>query len=106
MGWIKRGPTGFIGTNKSCSQETVGNLIADFNAGQLRSRGSRASLRSALAKRGAQVVDLRGWRAIDRAERQGGGARPRRKITDVDELLEAAQPTSLSRRGLRNLVRA
>lgn len=105
VGWIKRGPTGFIGTNKSCSQETVDHLIADFNAGLLRGRGSRTSLRSALASRGTQVVDLRGWRVIDRAERQAGGARPRRKITDVEELLEAARPARVPRRGLRNLVR-
>ncbi|WP_280348741.1 FAD-dependent oxidoreductase [Nocardia neocaledoniensis] len=35
-GWIKRGPTGFIGTNKSCAQETVEQLAADFNSGALR----------------------------------------------------------------------
>ncbi|MFQ6396722.1 FAD-dependent oxidoreductase [Nocardia sp. KC 131] len=34
-GWIKRGPTGFIGTNKSCAQETVQQLADDFNAGRL-----------------------------------------------------------------------
>jgi ferredoxin--NADP+ reductase len=34
-GWIKRGPTGFIGTNKSCAQETVKSLIDDYNAGLL-----------------------------------------------------------------------
>lgn len=34
-GWIKRGPTGFIGTNKSCAQETVRSLVDDFNAGPL-----------------------------------------------------------------------
>ncbi|MBF6331640.1 FAD-dependent oxidoreductase [Nocardia transvalensis] len=34
-GWIKRGPTGFIGTNKSCAQQTVQQLVDDFNAGRL-----------------------------------------------------------------------
>ncbi|GGC61961.1 ferredoxin [Hoyosella rhizosphaerae] len=34
-GWIKRGPSGFIGTNKSCAKETVDNLIEDFNVGKL-----------------------------------------------------------------------
>ncbi|MBF6351232.1 FAD-dependent oxidoreductase [Nocardia flavorosea] len=34
-GWIKRGPTGFIGTNKSCAQETVQQLAGDFNTGRL-----------------------------------------------------------------------
>ena len=31
-GWIKRGPTGFIGTNKSCALQTVQHLVDDFNA--------------------------------------------------------------------------
>ncbi|PQM44737.1 putative ferredoxin/ferredoxin--NADP reductase [Mycobacterium talmoniae] len=38
-GWIKRGPTGFIGTNKSCAQETVRSLVADYNAGLLQVSG-------------------------------------------------------------------
>ncbi|MEZ0364218.1 FAD-dependent oxidoreductase [Mycobacterium sp. pUA109] len=38
-GWIKRGPTGFIGTNKSCAQETVRSLVADYNAGLLQLSG-------------------------------------------------------------------
>ena len=40
VGWIKRGPTGFIGTNKSCSQDTVLGLVEDHNAGRL-GRGAR-----------------------------------------------------------------
>lgn len=35
VGWIKRGPTGFIGTNKGCSQDTVAALVEDYNAGRL-----------------------------------------------------------------------
>ncbi|MEU2038023.1 FAD-dependent oxidoreductase [Nocardia niwae] len=42
-GWIKRGPTGFIGTNKSCAQETVRHLAADFNAGRLREPAESAA---------------------------------------------------------------
>ncbi|WP_330253328.1 FAD-dependent oxidoreductase [Nocardia sp. NBC_00565] len=42
-GWIKRGPTGFIGTNKSCAQETVRQLADDFNAGRLREPASGAT---------------------------------------------------------------
>ncbi|MEV4257695.1 hypothetical protein AB0J52_31435, partial [Spirillospora sp. NPDC049652] len=34
-GWIKRGPTGFIGTNKTCARETVRQIVADHNAGRL-----------------------------------------------------------------------
>lgn len=104
VGWIKRGPTGFIGTNKSCSQETVGHLIADFNAGMLEPRGSRQSLRTLIAGREVRVVDLRGWRAIDRAERMAGVGRPRRKITTIDGLVEAAGPVRVPGRGLGKLV--
>ncbi|MFI7666022.1 FAD-dependent oxidoreductase [Nocardia sp. NPDC049526] len=42
-GWIKRGPTGFIGTNKSCAQETVRQLADDFNAGRLREPAGKAA---------------------------------------------------------------
>ena len=106
VGWIKRGPTGFIGTNKSCSQETVGHLIADFNSGLLESRGSRTSLQNLIAEHGVRVVDLPGWRAIDRAERSAGVGRPRRKLTTVDGLLHAAESANLPRRGLSKLVRS
>ncbi len=34
-GWIKRGPRGFIGTNRTCAQETVAALVDDHNAGLL-----------------------------------------------------------------------
>ncbi|MDR7086713.1 ferredoxin--NADP+ reductase [Aeromicrobium panaciterrae] len=106
VGWIKRGPTGFIGTNKSCSEETIGHVIADFNAGVLVTRGSRESLRAAIDRGGLRAVNLRGWRAIDRAERRAGAGRPRRKITSVDELLEVAQSERGPRRGLSKMVRA
>ena len=106
VGWIKRGPTGFIGTNKSCAEETVHHLVVDFNAGLLTSRRSRQSLRSAIARRRPGVVNLSGWRAIDRAERDAGVGRPRRKITSVEELLNAAESARVPRRGLGNLVRS
>lgn len=41
VGWAKRGPTGFIGTNKGCSQDTVAALVDDHNAGLLRPVTSR-----------------------------------------------------------------
>ncbi|MGV0798104.1 4Fe-4S binding protein, partial [Mycolicibacterium elephantis] len=83
-GWIKRGPTGFIGTNKSCAAETVHNLVADYNGGLLpdpgRDRAKRAALDRLVRSRQPDVVDAVGWKAIDAAEvARGGGQRPRRK---------------------------
>ncbi|BBX20288.1 ferredoxin [Mycolicibacterium duvalii] len=91
-GWIKRGPTGFIGTNKSCAAETVRSLVADFNDGMLTEPvGSPAALERAVRARCPEVIDRRGWKAIDDAEvARGGGRRPRGKFTSVAELTAAA----------------
>jgi ferredoxin--NADP+ reductase len=91
-GWIKRGPTGFIGTNKSCARQTVRHLVDDFNAGLLSAPVSRASALDRLVReRQPDVVDAAGWHAIDAAEVARGQAdgRPRNKFTDVPEMLAA-----------------
>ncbi|BBY31896.1 FAD-dependent oxidoreductase [Mycolicibacterium sediminis] len=91
-GWIKRGPTGFIGTNKSCAAQTVRELVADFNAGVLPGPTARSGeLDRLVRRRQPALVDVAGWRAIDSAEvARGGTERPRAKFTVVDEMLEAA----------------
>jgi len=91
-GWIKRGPTGFIGTNKSCAAETVRNLVADYNDGLLRDPQHKLSALSRFVRgRKPDVVDARGWAAIDAAEQsRGGPTRPRDKFTDVTDMLDAA----------------
>ena len=77
-GWIKRGPTGFIGTNKSCAAQTVHNLVADYNHGLLRDPVDKpAALDKLVRRRQPAVVDANGWKAIDAAEiARGGEARP------------------------------
>ena len=92
-GWIKRGPTGFIGTNKSCSFQTVAALVADFNAGRLTDPLAKpAELATLVCTRQPALVDSQGWRAINAAEIARGSAdgRPRNKFTDVAEMLAAA----------------
>lgn len=98
-GWVKRGPTGFIGTNKSCSEETVERLLDDLDAGLLATPKAAPTsglepLGRLLGDRGVQVVDLAGWQAIDREERRRGDSRERvrNKIVDIDEFLRVAQP--------------
>jgi ferredoxin/flavodoxin---NADP+ reductase len=89
-GWIKRGPTGFIGTNKSCALQTVQELVADYNAGVLADPAPRAAaLDAQVAARRPEAVDAAGWRAIDRVEITRGDAqgRPRVKFTAVPEML-------------------
>ncbi|WP_422746378.1 FAD-dependent oxidoreductase [Mycobacterium sp. WMMD1722] len=106
VGWIKRGPTGFIGTNKSCARETVHNLVDDFNNGLLPDpASSQRHLAELVRRRQPDVVDGAAWRAIDRSERaRGGSTRPRSKYTSVADMLAAAEsePTSI---GLLGRVR-
>ena len=76
-GWIKRGPTGFIGTNKSCAAETVHELVADYNDGRLHDPVAKpAALERLVRDRRPEVVDDAGWKAIDAAEISRGGERP------------------------------
>ncbi|HJC60051.1 MAG TPA: FAD-dependent oxidoreductase [Candidatus Dietzia intestinigallinarum] len=62
VGWIKRGPRGFIGSNKTCAAETVNALLDDANAGRLPSPGSAARFEALLRERRPDAVDLAGWR--------------------------------------------
>jgi ferredoxin/flavodoxin---NADP+ reductase len=97
-GWIKRGPTGVIGTNKKDATETVELLLEDARAGLLR-RTSDERLESVLAERGVEAVMYGGWEAIDVEERTRGEphGRPRVKLCTWDELLAAAR--SVAARG-------
>jgi ferredoxin/flavodoxin---NADP+ reductase len=105
-GWIKRGPTGFIGTNKSCSFQTVQALVADFNTGRLTNVvADPEALAELVHTRQPDAVHSAGWRAIDAAEiaRGSDDGRPRNKFTDVADMLAAAataQPTPPARRRL------
>src|SRR5271157_4702381 len=108
-GWIKRGPTGFIGTNKSCAQETVNALVDDYNRGLLADPdGTPAGLDRLVRDRQPDVVDRAGWRVIDRAEIERGEAdgKPRDKFTTVAEMLAvAAGPRPRPRHRLAALLR-
>jgi ferredoxin--NADP+ reductase len=91
-GWIKRGPTGVIGTNKKDATETVEVLLDDARAGRLPARARTGTIDELLAGRGVRVVTYAGWQAIDELERARGEAqgRPRVKLPTWDELLAAA----------------
>ena len=91
-GWIKRGPSGVIGTNKKCAQETTDLLLEDFAAGLLSEpRGSSEALLDQL-RATCNVVDYSGWEAIDAHERALGEphGRPRVKLVSRDEMLARA----------------
>ena len=91
-GWIKRGPSGVIGTNKKDATETIELLLEDARAGALASGQAAGAVDRLLRDRGVAVVTQSGWEAIDAAERAAGEphGRPRLKLAAWDELLEAA----------------
>lgn len=91
-GWIKRGPTGVIGTNKRDATETVAALLADAPLLPPAPVRDPDALPHLLAERGARVVTWQGWRAIERAESELGriSGRDRVKIAEREALLRAA----------------
>lgn len=62
VGWIKRGPRGFIGSNKTCARETVNALLADANSGHLPVPRPAAEFEAMLRARRPDAVDLASWR--------------------------------------------
>src|SRR5215831_7050691 len=93
-GWIKRGPTGIIGTNKKDATETVARLLEDVDAGKIahKPEATPEAVEELLAERGVRPVVYAGWASIDALERAAGEklGRPRVKLRSWDELLDAA----------------
>jgi len=96
VGWIKRGPSGVIGTNKKDAQETVATLFADLEAGDIPEAplaGDPSSIEALLDERAPDHVTYSGWEAIDAAEVAAGEpqGRPRVKFCRVEEMVEVAK---------------
>ena len=92
-GWIKRGPTGVIGTNKSDAVETVASLLADLRDGALQAHGRAGKLDRLLAERGIRPLGMPAWHRIDAAEIELGAkhGRMRTTLAHRKELLAAAE---------------
>ncbi len=110
VGWIKRGPSGVIGTNKKDAQETVDALLEDLVEGRTLnpSDPDPSSIEALLRERVPSLVSYEGWSSIDRHEQALGEpqGRPRVKLTTIDDLLavaagEAPTPEPLDTLGLR-----
>ncbi|MGO9247405.1 MAG: FAD-dependent oxidoreductase [Solirubrobacteraceae bacterium] len=106
VGWIKRGPSGVIGTNKKDAQQTVDAIFADLPTGDsapvagvaasppahIPDTPDPAAIEVLLYERQPDLVPYDGWESIDRHERSLGesAGRPRVKLTSLDELLRVA----------------
>jgi ferredoxin--NADP+ reductase len=98
-GWIKRGPTGVIGTNKKDATETVARLLDDAREGRLQAHEPSRTLEELLDERGLAHVTYAGWEAIDTGERERGAplGRPRVKFLSWEDLLTAARAVAAAR---------
>ena len=99
VGWIKRGPSGVIGTNKKDALDTVTAMLEDVAEGRIYEPPGEATAEAALemvAERAPDAVTFEGWQAIDQAEIGRGEplGRPRVKFCSVEEMLEASRAGS------------
>ena len=98
VGWIKRGPSGVIGTNKKDASDTVARILEDAEARALNTPAMSGPDRAAAlyAERAPEAVSWTGWLAIDAAEKAAGEphGRPRVKLTRLADLLASARDTA------------
>ena len=97
-GWIKRGPSGVIGTNKKDANESVELLWEDAEAGFLTTppQPHPVAIETLVFERAPEAIEYEGWRAIDAHERASGEphGRPRIKLCNWDDLLHHGRPKS------------
>jgi ferredoxin/flavodoxin---NADP+ reductase len=93
VGWIKRGPSGVIGTNKKDAADTVARIVEDAEAGRLPEPALPDDPAAWLRASAPAVVEWDGWQAIDEHERALGepAGRPRVKLVSEDELVAASR---------------
>ncbi|AKH18001.1 FAD-dependent oxidoreductase [Deinococcus soli (ex Cha et al. 2016)] len=90
-GWIKRGPSGVVGTNRKDATDTVAHLLADAKDGKLpgAAHPTREAVDALLRGKGVQVYSFHDWQVLDAHELAEGQAqgRPRAKVVHRDLML-------------------
>jgi ferredoxin/flavodoxin---NADP+ reductase len=91
-GWIRRGPSGVIGTNKKDGQEAASSLLEDAEAELVNDPVNSGDIADLLAERRVEPISWEGWERIDTHEQElGGETRPRVKLTRYELLHGAAR---------------
>ena len=94
-GWLKRGPSGIIGTNIPDAKDTVATMLRDADSSSPNDEKRQSSLRELLETRGVAFVDWNAYRNIDEtemsAEKKRNPEQPREKFTTTQELLDVAR---------------
>ncbi len=97
-GWIKRGPSGIIGSNIADARETVATIILDLENGYIADKSNeqrkqgRKGLLDLLKQRGVAVVDWNAYEKIDAIEksRKRTEDQPKEKIVSIEEMIKIA----------------
>ena len=74
VGWLKRGPTGVIGTNRADAVETAASVLEDLSESSSEPRAGTAGIEALLRERAVRPIDFAGWQQLDRWERERGQA--------------------------------
>jgi len=96
-GWIKRGPSGVIGTNRACGVDTASAILSDLatlaSGGRIDTTMKRERFLNSLQSRPIQLVNFEGWHRIDALEKTNGATsgKPREKITSVQAMLDVSK---------------
>jgi NADPH-dependent glutamate synthase beta subunit-like oxidoreductase len=97
-GWLKRGPSGIIGTNIGDAKDTVASIVHDLESSEseFESRHPSGDIQSLLEERSVDVVRWDGYMRIEREERKRrrSESQPREKITDINDMLHTANKTN------------
>ncbi len=95
-GWIKRGPSGVIGTNKPCSYDTIKRISEDLE--QLSCDSNSEAIKALLDQRQVRVVTYADWKQIDAAEIANGeqNGKSREKFTRVADMLAVLESAAVS----------
>lgn len=99
-GWIKRGASGVIGSNKHCAADSVALLLADLEKSALSARAANEQdIVEVLHSRGVEFISFADWQLLDEYEQEQGKleGRPRRKITDVTTMLDVIRKARAKR---------
>jgi len=92
-GWIKRGPSGVVGTNKPDSVETVTCMVEDLRVDKILqpANADAAGIEQLVRERKPDYFSYTDWKQLDQLEQERGKAlgRPRLKFTSVEEMKQA-----------------
>jgi len=88
-GWIKRGPSGVISTNRPDGVTAAEHILNDFNSAAKESKPGREALETLLREKNIRFVSYNDWKKIEAAEfKNAEGDRPRKKFTTIQDMLD------------------